>query len=58
MPQRRVSGSDFVFVDNKARPHPTRSINYDVTRMQWPPLLPDCNSIEHILDCLQTQIYS
>lgn len=53
VPYAQNFGDDFILVDDNARPHRARIVNeiladHGIERMEWPPLSPDMNPIEHV----------
>lgn len=53
VPYAQNVGNNFVLIDDNARPHRARVVNeflrdHDIERMEWPPLSPDMNMIEHV----------
>nr|CAH7738090.1 unnamed protein product [Callosobruchus chinensis] len=54
-PLRNEIGDQFIFMDDNARPHRTRSIqqaleNGNIARLEWPAMSPGMNPIEHVSD--------
>ena len=63
IPFAREFGSEFIFVDDNARPHRARIITMalqrsGISRMEWPPRSPDCNPIEHVWNHRQRQLHN
>lgn len=53
VPHAQNFGDDFILVDDNARPHRARIVtdflrHHNIERMDWPPLSPDMNPIEHV----------
>ena len=60
-PLRQQIGHNFVLMDDNARPHRARIVQMaleeaEITRLDWPPLSPDMNPIEHVWDYLSRAI--
>ncbi|GFV79803.1 transposable element Tcb2 transposase [Trichonephila clavipes] len=58
---RGAIGPDFIFMDDKARPHRTLAVeelleSEDITRMDWPAYSPVLNPIEHVWNALGRRI--
>ncbi|GFX82377.1 transposable element Tcb2 transposase [Trichonephila clavipes] len=58
---RGAIGSDFIFMDDNARPHRTLAVeelleSEDITRMDWPAYSSDLNPTEHVWDALGRHI--
>lgn len=61
-PLRQQIGINFIFMDDNARPHRARIVQAALTeggiaRMNWPPLSPDMNPIEHVWDYISRAIF-
>lgn len=53
VPYAENMGDGFVLIDDNARPHRAGIVNdflrdHGIERMDWPPLSPDMNAIEHV----------
>ncbi|GFT80498.1 transposable element Tcb2 transposase [Trichonephila clavipes] len=58
---RDITGLDFIFMDDNARPHRTLAVeamleSEDITRMDWSAYSPELNPIEHVWDALRRRI--
>lgn len=56
-PYAGAIGPDFIFMDDKARPHQTRIVDQylqdeGIERMEWPVRSPDFNWIEYVWDII------
>nr|CAH7767523.1 unnamed protein product [Callosobruchus chinensis] len=52
-PLRNEIGDQFIFMYDNARPHRSRAVqqalkNGNIARLEWPPISPDMNTIEHV----------
>ncbi|GFV08766.1 ATP-binding cassette sub-family G member 1 [Trichonephila clavipes] len=58
---RGAMGAEFLFVDDKARPHRANIVDEclqseDITRIDWPAYSTNINPIEHVWDMLGRRI--
>nr|CAH7720240.1 unnamed protein product [Callosobruchus chinensis] len=62
-PLRDEIGDQFILMDDNARPHCTRVVqqaleNENIARLEWPPMSPDMNPIEHVWDYVSRAIFN
>nr|CAH7760557.1 unnamed protein product [Callosobruchus chinensis] len=62
-PLRNEIGDQFIFMEDNARPHRTRAVqqaleNGNIARLEWPPMFPDMNPIEHVWDYVSRAIFN
>lgn len=61
VPYAPFIGDDFLLMHDNARPHVARVVGeyleeVNIPQMEWPPLSPDMNPIEHVWDALGRRI--
>nr|CAH7714069.1 unnamed protein product [Callosobruchus chinensis] len=62
-PLRNEIGDQFIFMDDNARPHPTRAVqqaleNGNIARLEWPAMSPEMKPIEHVWDYVSRAIFN
>nr|CAH7725600.1 unnamed protein product [Callosobruchus chinensis] len=62
-PLRNEIGDQFIFMDDNARPHRTRTVqhaleNRNIARLEWPAMSPGMNPIEHVWDYASRAIFN